>query len=354
MSADRHAERGLVTVLLPCYNAQAFLRPALDSVLGQTYANLEILAVDDGSKDDTAQILAACAARDPRIRLEPNDRNRGLIYTLNRGVELASGSLIARMDADDIAMPERIAAQVRYFSEHPETEVLSSDYAYVGVQGQLLFNPAPYRFTARTLRFLMFFVNPLCHPTVMGRRKTFVDHPYSTRAVHSEDFELWHRMLDEGVIIRNLPERLLRFRANTASVSHRHEQEQVSVFMRTSAAAIERYFGLHVSFEVHRILMNRMLHGGARGADLKLSLKLFRDMKREYIRREGLDAADEALIEEFANRHLLKIFLHSYKRSSQEDSARGLAAREAALMTLRNPRPTCLLAVERTRERIAR
>jgi len=347
-------ERPLVTVLLPCYNAQGFLRSTLESVLGQTYANLEVLAIDDGSQDGTAQILAEYAARDRRVRLAPNEGNHGLIYTLNRGVWLARGSLIARMDADDIALPHRIEQQVRYFSRRPDTEVLSSDCSYVGMNGQLLFHSVPYRFSSRALRFLLFFVNPLCHPTVMGRREIFLEHPYSEHAVHTEDFELWHRMVEQGVTIRNLPERLLWFRANSGSVSHRHEQDQVALFLRTSATAIERYFGLRLEPDVHRVLTNRMLHGMVRGADLKSALRLFRHMKREYVDREKLNRGDAALIEDFANRHLFNILLHGYRRSSGEDPGRGLAAREMVLMTMRNPRPACVLAVERTRQRMSR
>ena len=258
------------------------------------------------------------------------------------------------MDADDIAVPHRIDEQIRYVSRHPETEVLSSDVSYVGVDGQLLYNPAPYRFSSRALRFLMFFLNPMCHPTVMGRREVFLKHPYSTQAIHCEDFELWHRMVEDGVIIRNLPERLLRFRSNAGSVSDRHQQEQVATYMRTSGHAIERYFGLRLEPDIHRILLNRMVHGLVRAADLRSAVTLFRDMEHEYVERERLSAADTTLIQSFSDRHLLNILLHGYRRSARDNSARRLAAREMVLMTLRNPIPTWLLAAAKGRERMFR
>lgn len=344
----------LVTVLLPCYNAERFLRPTLDSIVQQTYRHLEILAIDDGSRDGTSRILAEYAARDQRVRLMPNDGNRGLIFTLNRGVSLAGGELIARMDADDMAVPDRIETQVAFFAAHPNTEVLSSDVSYVGTDGQLLYNPAPHRFTAPTLRFLMFFFNPLCHPTVMGRRGVFVKYPYAADAVHSEDYELWQRMVAEGIVIRNVPRRLLRFRSNAGSVSSRHAAQQSELFLRISAASIQSYFGLAIDPEVHRILTNRMLHGTVRGASLKTALRQLRDMQREYVSRERLSRSDAALIARFVDRHAVNIAFHGYKRSAAEDPARGLAARELVWMTLRNPIPTWLLAAEKGRERISR
>jgi glycosyltransferase involved in cell wall biosynthesis len=344
----------LVTVLLPCYNVQEFLRPTLDSVIGQTYRNLEILTIDDGSSDATPEILAEYAARDPRVRLTPNDRNHGLIYTLNKGIGLAKGSLVARMDSDDIALPRRIEQQVRYFAKRPETELLSSDVSYMGMNGRPLFNPIPYRFSNRTIRFLMFFLNPVCHPTVMGRREVFLKHPYSPQALHVEDFELWHRMVEHGVVIRNLPCRLLRFRSNICGVSRRNEETQVGLFLRLTADAIERYFGLRPDPDVHRILTNRMLHGTVRRVHLNRALRLFRDMRREYIEREKLGRDDRTIIDDFADRHLLNVLLHGYKRSCSEDPTRRLAAREVAMMTLRNAMPSCLFALERTRERISR
>lgn len=349
---NRSPDRPLVTVLLPCYNAQHFLRPALDSLLGQTYKNLDILAIDDGSDDSTAEILTEYAARDSRIRLSPNERNRGVIHTLNRGVELAAGTLIARMDADDIALFHRIETQVAYFSEYPETELLCTDYSYIGMEGQLLSNPYSYYFNARVLRFFTFFLNPLCHPTVMGRRDTFLRHRYSEHVPHSEDFELWNRMVLAGVVIRHLPERLLRFRRTIGSVSQRNEEQQTATFLRTTKNAIEQYFRVCISPEVHRVLVNRMPHGTVHGADVKTALGMLRQMQQEYIRREGLDRSDKALISDFAACHVLNILIHSYKRSSSTDSARGYALRQLVPLAARYPALASLLA--RIRENIRR
>lgn len=320
------AARGpLVTVLLPCYNAEAYLDATLQSLRQQTYPNLEILAIDDGSTDGTAAILAAAAAQDPRVRLCPNQGNQGLIRTLNRGLDLANGELIARMDADDIAVPQRIARQVAYFKEHPDTDVLCSDVTYIDQHGAFLSDPYPYRFNERVLRFFSFFLNPLCHPTVMGRRDVLRACRYSEDAPHSEDFELWLRMIHEGRVLRNLPERLLRFRCAAGSVSHRHAEQQIATFMNFTREAIQAYYGITVSESVQRILLNRMIPGEVRGTDLRQALDCFRDMFDNYVERERLGPADRRLLRDFADRHLANVLLHAYKRSSSEDPARWIA-----------------------------
>jgi glycosyltransferase involved in cell wall biosynthesis len=343
-----------VSVLLPCYNAAAFLTAALDSILEQTHKDFEVIAIDDGSQDMTASILQESAARDTRIRLIRNDGNRGLIYSLNAGVRLARGALIARMDADDIAEPERLQHQLHYFARHPETQILSTDVTYITDNGSLLYNPQPYRFSDAVLRFLTFFVNPICHPTVMGRRETFERFPYADDAVHSEDYELWNRMIAAGVVIRNLPQRLLRFRPNLGSVSSRNQERQTEVFLRAGAGAIRDYFDITVEPPVHRILTARMTHRGVRGSDLKSALRLFHDMQVTYIRREGLGRTDRALLHRFASRQLANILHHAYRRSSCEESSRRIAAGAALRMSLFNPLPLSTLMLQRVRGRLRR
>jgi glycosyltransferase involved in cell wall biosynthesis len=352
VTEGQSSSQPLVTVLLPCYNAEKFLAAALDSILGQTYRNLDVLAIDDGSRDATSQMLARYANQDRRVRLEPNDKNLGLIATLNRGVSIARGTLLARMDADDIAMPRRIEEQVRYFARHPTTELLSTDVSYIRENGELLFNPSPNRFSSRVLRFLMFFLNPICHPTVMGRRAVFERFPYSSAALHTEDLELWSRMLDHGVVFRQIPQRLLRFRPNIGSVSARNEEQQTEVFLRISADAIARYFDIRLEPGVHRILTARMLHGLVRGAELSIALERFDQMRRVYSERERLGRGDRALLARFADRHLANILHRSYARSSTEDPARSVAARGIGRLALRRPAALVAQAVERMRSRL--
>src|SRR5690348_17986778 len=106
-----------VSVVMPCYNAAPWLEAALDSVLGQTHGDFELLAVDDGSTDATPRILAEAARRDGRVRVLGGGKNAGIVAALNQGLDQARGDYVARMDADDIALPTRFVRQIRFLEE---------------------------------------------------------------------------------------------------------------------------------------------------------------------------------------------------------------------------------------------
>lgn len=110
-----------ISVIMPAYNAERYIREAIDSILRQTWSDFELIIIDDGSTDSTAAIIAEYT--DNRIRFCPNAQNMGVAATLNRGLELACGAYIARMDADDISLPERFAKQAAYLDAHPDVTV---------------------------------------------------------------------------------------------------------------------------------------------------------------------------------------------------------------------------------------
>src|SRR5262245_47416384 len=122
--ADMSTSTPAVSVLMPVYNAGRFLAPALDSILAQTFADFELIAIDDGSSDGSGKVLAEFAARDRRVCVLTQE-NCGIVATLNRALELARAPLVARMDADDLSRPDRFAQQVAYLREHPDVAVVS-------------------------------------------------------------------------------------------------------------------------------------------------------------------------------------------------------------------------------------
>ena len=125
-----------VTVLMPVYNAERFLREAIDSILGQSFKHFEFLIIDDGSTDASADIIASY--RDSRIRFVRNRTNLGITPTLNKGIALASCELIARMDADDISHPQRLQKQFGYMKRNPECALLSSWARVISEDGKFI------------------------------------------------------------------------------------------------------------------------------------------------------------------------------------------------------------------------
>ena len=128
----------LISVILPAYNAERFLEEAIDSILAQTYKNFELIVLNDGSTDRTEEIILSY--NDPRIRYIKNESNLKLIKTLNKGIALARGKYIARMDADDISLPTRFEKEIEFMEIHPDIGVCSSKVIHLFSNRKTIFS----------------------------------------------------------------------------------------------------------------------------------------------------------------------------------------------------------------------
>ena len=196
-----------ISVILPAYNAGRYLREAVQSILDQTFTDFEILLINDGSTDDTEQV--ALSFTDPRVRYLPNPKNIGLANTINRGMSLAQGELIARMDADDISLPTRFQTQVDYLDAHPEVMLCSC-----GIQQ---FGAADHRMVGRSdfeqVKVDMLFSSAIGHASSIWRRAFFEEHQllFDQSELPAEDYGLWARAVFCGRLV-NIPEVLYRYR----------------------------------------------------------------------------------------------------------------------------------------------
>jgi glycosyltransferase involved in cell wall biosynthesis len=209
--------RPAVTVLMPAYNAAAFLEEAIRSVLQQSFTDLELLIIDDGSTDGTAEVVAAF--NDPRINYVRHSANRGLVAVLNEGLDLAQGTYVARMDADDIMRPERIEKQFRYLQEHKDIHLVATFVDVINPDGELtgVWDTDRKAVTETEIRSMMPRTTCIAHPTVMIRRSTLGNLRYDPRMVEGEDWELWLRMQSRGFRIAKIPEALLLYRQHPNS-----------------------------------------------------------------------------------------------------------------------------------------
>lgn len=211
-----------ISVLMPVYNGGAYLRPAIDSILAQTFTDFEFLIIDDGSTDDSLAIARSYA--DPRIRLEPNGRNLGLIATLNRGLGLVRGEYIARMDCDDISFPGRLARQVAMLDRHPEIGLCGTWFERVEGKVRTIIRPP---LDDGVIRLFLTFQNAFAHNTIMLRRSIIERYQlrYDPQYPHAEDYEFWTRCA-EHTRLANLPEVLLRYHYHPANTSSRFAVQQ--------------------------------------------------------------------------------------------------------------------------------
>ena len=204
-----------ITVLMPVLNAENHLPEALESVWRQTFCDYELLAVDDGSTDRTPEILAAC--RDPRLRVLRNETRRKLAGALNRGLEEARGEFIARMDADDLMRPDRLALQMAHLERHPEIGCCGG-WARTfgdGPRKTLIFPGGAEQVQACAL-----FYSPFAHPTVMFRREPFEKEGlrYDGSYYPTEDYELWSRAIRK-LACDNLQRVLVDYRVHGKSMT---------------------------------------------------------------------------------------------------------------------------------------
>lgn len=198
---------------MPVYNNGPYLREALDSILEQTFADFEVLLYNDGSTDNSKEILDSYD--DSRLRIVNSSENKGLIHWLNRGIEDARGKYIARMDGDDISMPDRFEKQFRLMEEHPEIGICGTQLEIIGT-GQKILRPT----TDDDLRWWIFRGTPFAHPSVIIRVSVLRENnlQYNPQAYLVEDFDLWWRM-GRYCRIANLNDILLRYKVHQDQVS---------------------------------------------------------------------------------------------------------------------------------------
>jgi glycosyltransferase involved in cell wall biosynthesis len=229
-----------VSVVLPVRDGEKYVEDAVRSILGQTFHDLEVVVVDDGSSDGTPRIIASLAEEDSRVRLE-RLRPTGLVGALNAGIGRASGSYIARMDADDVSLPRRIERQVAELDARPTVGVLGTQVRYVDAAGRPM-GIWSLPVGEELVRWSLFFGTALAHPSVMMRRSLVEAHPYRETEAHAEDYDLWVR-LARLTSLDNLPEILFERRVHGSSVSDVNETQQTESTLRVQRASIALALG---------------------------------------------------------------------------------------------------------------
>lgn len=180
------ADKDLISVGIPFFNAEQFLSKAIESVISQSYDNWELLLLDDGSNDGSLEIAKDFEQQDNRIKVFSDGKNKGLGARLNELATLSNGEYIARMDADDIMHPNRLETQLQILKDNPNIDVLGTN-AYVIDENDLVFGMR-YRENSGLTK-----VEHFIHPTIMAKKQWFIDNPYDEKAIRIEDAELWYR-----------------------------------------------------------------------------------------------------------------------------------------------------------------
>jgi glycosyltransferase involved in cell wall biosynthesis len=229
-----------ISVVLPVFNAAQYLPSAIESILNQTYPNFELILIDDGSTDDSLSVIRRYQERDERVRVISRE-NRGLISSLNEGVDQAKGTFIARMDADDISLPERFKSQIEFMKSHTECVALGTRAMLMDPDG---LDICPFLDVQAHEQIDAFHMDmqggAIVHPSAMIRRAALLKvGGYRQEFLHAEDIDLFLRLAETGQLA-NLPEVLIRYRQHFNSIGYRHRKKQLTSARQAVDAACKR------------------------------------------------------------------------------------------------------------------
>lgn len=241
MSEQRNHTKNMarVSVLMPCYNAGPMLDEAMESLLAQTLESFEVVAVDDGSTDDTLERLKAWSRRDGRVKVLPQD-HAGIIPALNYGLAACEAPYVARMDADDRAHPTRLERQVNHLDAHPEIAVLGSlvegfPQGDVREGFQIYIAWLNSMITHADITREIFVESPLAHPSVTFRERWVMDIGGYQENDWPEDYDLWLRLYLNGARFEKIPEILLYWRERSERLTRTDSRYSVKNFLRAKA-----------------------------------------------------------------------------------------------------------------------
>lgn len=246
-------EKPEVSVVMAVYNERPFLKKAVQSILDQTFEDFEFIILNDGSTDGSKAALEEFAGRDDRIRLV-HQTNKGLIASLNRGLEIASGKYIARMDGDDISHPERFGRQVSFLEENSEVGILGTWVEIIDETGSL---DRQWRLPTNpdAVAWQSLFNYRLCHPAIMARQSVLKSlGGYAEWATCAEDYELWSRALFKTRIV-NLPDALHKHRVHQDAITVKDRAEQIETVIDAAVIAHRSLLGTCTNEQLSRFLL---------------------------------------------------------------------------------------------------
>lgn len=228
----------MLTVIMPVYNAEKYLQKAIKSVLNQSFVDFNLIIVNDGSSDNSQAIIEQF--NDKRLTLIINKKNKGLIVSLNEAVKLAKGKYIARMDADDICLPERFEKQITFLEKNPEIAVLATKIELINPENESIgfWDLDQNTNTPQEIKKMMAKSNCIAHPSIVIKTEIAQKYLYSKKQKASEDWDLWLRLLADNQKIAKLNEVLLKYRIHKNSVTQSFKKKQTaerkSIFVKTN------------------------------------------------------------------------------------------------------------------------
>lgn len=227
-----------ISVIMSVYNGEVYLEEAIESVINQTYKNWELIVINDCSTDKTAEILSDFAEKDERVKVHTNEVNLKLPTSLNKAISLSSGKYIARMDSDDICLPDRLEKQYKFMEENQDVSLSSCRFMTVK-NGVYASGGAGGRCDNEALRAMLLVANPILHPGVIAKAEVMKKFKYDATHTCTEDLELWTRMAMENEKMEILPDCLLIYRLHDKQITSTTLERQHTEVLKIQ----DKYYG---------------------------------------------------------------------------------------------------------------
>ena len=232
------SENVKISVIMSVYNGEEYLAEAIDSVLDQSFKDFELIVINDCSTDKTAELLEKYQALDARVKVHTNEVNLRLPSSLNKAISLAEGKYIARMDADDICMPDRFEKQYAFMEAHPDVALSSCRFMTLK-KGVVASGGCGGRTDNESIKAMLLVTNPILHPGIIAKAEVIRELGYDKTFTCTEDMEIWSRFVTSGHKIELQPEYLMIYRLHDKQITETTRERQRGEVKRLQ----KRYFG---------------------------------------------------------------------------------------------------------------
>lgn len=287
----------LVSIILPVYNCENYIREALESIINQSYNNIEIIIINDGSVDNSLQIINSI--KDDRIKIFSSEKNKGLIYSLNLGLQHSKGEFIARMDADDIALSNRIEEQVNFLIKNVDVD-LCGTWAET-FSGDKITGIWKQPISKKEIDCSLLFFASFIHPTIMFKKSSAIEvnFYYNDDFKYAEDYELWCRLMG-GFNMVNIPKVLLKYRHHELQISSSFKKTQEYNTFKAAKLYFSKYFdNKDVYIELYEKILNQ---------NYSLSLGFLNKVEELFAFLEARNRQNEWFDNDILNHKLSQVF----------------------------------------------
>jgi glycosyltransferase involved in cell wall biosynthesis len=308
-----------VSVIIPCFNVEKYIENGIQSIINQTYKNLEIICLDDGSTDNSLNILNNLSKSDSRIRIYQNYNNLGLVATLNKLVSLSTCEILVRMDPDDISLPHRIEKLIEVYNANL-CDIVSSDYSFIDSNGNFI-NQKKLSLlrTKNGLIYTTFFNSPIPHPQTLIKKNILLKYPYDENFTSAEDYNLWANiLLNENFKINIIDEILYHYRINPEGISNLSSETQIENHVKIAKFFLKGTFNINIdNMNFWLIAKKKYDFVNTDKQQLLSSISDVSMIYKRFVKHKNLEKEEIREVKNYTAQYLIYLYFTVFKECSK-------------------------------------